>query len=379
MKLSEDLYERIGLTPITGTFGIELEVENLNSQKIKEKLGQIDKTNSWKVKKDPSLKDHGSEVISPILSENRVQNVWETIDKVCEAIKASPKDETRDPYIAKTCGAHVHFDGRPFANNPDFFKNFKSLWSEAEELIYKMCNDKNDPIREDAINSPDFKNYIFNPLTYSLMFKDGMAHPSGENLIKKIENEELMVKRYPKAKVFTDKVKNNILSKTVKCFINKLKYNPERYNGLNTTGVGDLGRNTIEFRISNGTFEPKVIKENVFLYGSLIETAKKMTLEPETIQDKIDAFYDRDVSEKEKVNRFLNLIMDDDYSKKIFKERWESVKDAPVFSNYNSKSKFLKTFNKDDYEKISSMTNKKETNKAFREMQNDMKDNSIVR
>ncbi|MBR3152759.1 MAG: amidoligase family protein [Clostridia bacterium] len=364
MRLSENLYDNIGMKPQYGYFGIELEVENLDSNKISDKLKEI-KCSSWKVDKDESLKDNGSEVVSPILSENRTRNVWKTIETICNSIKECPSDESRNPYVTKTCGGHVHFDGRVLSNNPEIFNNLGRIWAEAEELIYKMCNDKNDPIRDDAV-ATNIKDFIKMPATYFALLKDGMAHPSGSKLIEKINKDELKVKRFPSPRTFIDRISNS--------FLRKMKYNPERYDGLNTTGVGDFLRNTVEFRISNGTIDPKVIKENVFFYASLIETAIKMTKEPELMQEKVETFFNRDVSEKEKVDNFLNLIMEDDYSKNIFKERWESVKDAPVFSNYKGNIKFMNTFKKKEYKEVSEQTKRQDVNRVFSEIQNDLKE-----
>lgn len=45
--------------------------------------------------------------------------------------------------------------------------------------------------------------------------------------------------------------------------------------------IVDIKTNTIEFRMANRSLNPEIIKQNVFLYSSLIETAIKMTANPE--------------------------------------------------------------------------------------------------
>lgn len=65
---------------------------------------------------------------------------------------------------------------------------------------------------------------------------------------------------------------------------------PSRYASINLTNLGGKKKNTIEFRLSNGTIDPKVIKENVFLYASIIDTAVKMTKEPEKMQEALKNF-----------------------------------------------------------------------------------------
>lgn len=56
--------------------------------------------------------------------------------------------------------------------------------------------------------------------------------------------------------------------------------------------------------MANGTLDPNVIKQNVFLYSSLINTAIQVTTNPEAYQDRLSEFYKTDVSEKEKPQIF---------------------------------------------------------------------------
>ncbi len=131
---------------------------------------------------------------------------------------------------------------------------------------------------------------------------------------------------------------------------------PSRYASINLTNLGGKKKNTIEFRLSNGTIDPKVIKENVFLYASIIDTAVKMTKEPEKMQEALKNFYKRDVTEEEKLDAFLGLIMEEPADRQVYKDRWQSVKDDPVFSNSEASRKFAKTFQREDYKKVADKT-----------------------
>jgi hypothetical protein len=260
-------------------------------------------------------------------------------------------------------------------------ENFLRLWAESEELVYKMCNDVNNPIRATAlqpskvtmkdigksiVKSPfpemevsslkDVLKYVREignnvsqnfstanrklnvKLSNSLVSRNGMAFPRSAKIMKKIEEGKLHVGN-PVSKVFRN-ASTNLLA--------PLKLNPGRYNGLNLTNLGRIKNNTVEFRISNGSINPKVIKENVFLYSSLIKTAVDMTREPEKMQAKLAEFYKRDVTEEEKVDAFLSLIMDEPEDRSIFKQRWESVKDNPVFTQSKASNKFATTYKRDD-------------------------------
>lgn len=78
------------------------------------------------------------------------------------------------------------------------------LYAESEELIYKMCNDKNDPIRKGAINK-DFKGLHL----ISAMWRNGMAAPSSKKILQKIEKGTLKVsyKKFGKFKMLASKYK----------------------------------------------------------------------------------------------------------------------------------------------------------------------------
>jgi len=231
----------------------------------------------------------------------------------------------------------VHFDAECLASDPKKMKNFLHIYSEAEELIYKMCNDKDDPIRPKAIN----KNFHGLSNVVSAIWRNGMAAPTSKKILKKINNGTLKVshKKFGKLRMVAS----------------KFKLDERRYAGLNLTNIGNTKKNTVEFRMANGTLDPDVIKQNVFLYASIIDTAVKMTEEPEKYEQKMQKFLNHDVTEQEKAQSFLNLIMDSDEDKKIYLDRWESVKDAKVFSK-NAKKGFATTFKREEFKDIATRT-----------------------
>lgn len=235
------------------------------------------------------------------------------------------------------CGLHVHFDAECLTKDPNRMRNFLRLYAESEELIYKMCNDKNDPIRKGAINK-DFKGIHL----VSALWRNGMAAPTGKKILKKIQDGTLKVsyKKFGKLMMFAS----------------KYKLDERRYAGLNLTNIGNSKKNTIEFRMANGTLNPEVIKQNVFLYSSLIDTSIKMTEHPELYQDKLSQFYKTDVTEKEKAENFLNLIMESPEDRQIFMDRWESVKDAKVFQKNDRKGFSQQRFKREQFKQIAMRT-----------------------
>lgn len=220
------------------------------------------------------------------------------------------------------------------------------LYAESEELLYKMCNDKNDPIRKGAINK-DFKGLHL----ISAMWRNGMAAPNSKKILQKIENGTLKVS-YKKFGRF-------------RMFASKYKMDERRYSGLNLTNIGNHKKNTIEFRMANGTLNPEVIKQNVFLYASLINTSIQMTENPEKFKSKLDEFYRTDVNEEEKARSFLNLIMEDSNDRQIYMDRWQSVKDSKVFEKNSQKGFSQNRFKRDQFKQIAERTSGSRVKNAY--------------
>lgn len=231
----------------------------------------------------------------------------------------------------------MHFDSNCLTSNPDIFRNFMRLYAESEELLYKMCNDKNDPIRKGAITK-DFKGLHL----ISALWRNGMAAPTGRKILNQIKNGTLKVsyKKFGKLRMLAS----------------KYKVDERRYSGLNLTNIGNSKKNTIEFRMANGTLEPEVIKQNVFLYASLMNTAIQMTERPQEFKSRLDAFYRTDVTEKEKAQDFLNLIIQDPQDRNIYMDRWQSVKDAKVFARDSQKGFAQNRFRREQFKQITART-----------------------
>ena len=217
-------------------------------------------------------------------------------------------------------------------------RNFLQLYAESEELLYKMCNDKNNPIRKGAINR-DAKGVLH---AIKAIWRKGMASPTGRKILKQINDGTLKVsyKEFGKLKMFAS----------------KYKMDERRYAGLNLTNIGNSKKNTIEFRMANGTLDPEIIKQNVYLYASLINTAIEMTENPEQYQDRLAKFYETKVTEEEKANRFLNLIMEDPKEREIYMDRWESVKNAQVFQKNAQKGFAQNRFKREQFKQIADRT-----------------------
>ena len=334
-------YEKLNL-PENFKFGIEIEANNVKTKGEKslytgESAKYIeDKKWHMATKQEESLvAEGGAELVSPILHD--CEQDWKDISDICEQIKKYPGKNGNEVVADEKCGLHVHFDAGCLLQNPQIMKNFLHLYAESEEILYKMCNDKNNPIRKGAINK-DFKGIHL----ISALWRRGMAAPSGEKILKQIQDGTLKVsyKKFGKLRMLAS----------------KYKLDERRYNGLNLTNLGNSNKNTVEFRMANGTLDPNVIKQNVFLYASLINTAIEITKNPEIYQNKLDNFLDNNVDEQQKAENFLNLIMESPEDRIIYMERWESVKDAQVFQKNESKGFAKNRFKKEQFRQIAMRT-----------------------
>lgn len=354
MKYTKD-FGRLGL-PEYFKFGIELEADNVktkgnDSLYTGESARYIEEIN-WHMatKKEESLVGKGgAELVSPILKDT--EKTWRDIADICKQIKKYPGHKGEKVEANEKCGLHVHFDAECLAKDPQKMKRFLRIYAESEELIYKMCNDKNDSMRKDAIHKK-----LKGLNLVSSLWRNGMAAPSSKKILEKIEDGKLKVS-YKKWGKF-------------RSIAGKYKIDERRYKGLNLTNIGNEKKNTIEFRMANGTLEPEVIKQNVFLYASLINTAIQSVEDPEKYYNKMEKFLNTNVSEKEKAENFLELIMENSEDREIYLDRWESVKDNKVFQG-NPQRKFAEgRFKREEFKEILERVPAYNVRKAYNNMKN---------
>lgn len=340
--------EILGL-PENFKFGIELEAYNVKTKGknslYKGESAEYIKNKNWHMatKYEESLVGKGgAEVVSPILKDT--EKNWKDIQDICEQMKKYPGKDGDKVIADDKCGLHVHFDSECLTKDPKRMKNFLKIYAESEELIYKMCNDKNDPIRKGAINRKI-------DLSLLCAWRKGMAAPIGKKILEKIENGTLKVsyKKFNKLRMIAGKI----------------KIDERRYHGLNLTNIGNPKKNTIEFRMANGTLDQNIIKQNVYLYGSILDTSIKITENPEKYEKKLEEFYKTDISEEEKANKFLNLVFENEDDKKIYFERWQSVKNDKVFSKNDKKAFSQNRFQREEFKKIAERTPAKKVKKTY--------------
>lgn len=223
----------------------------------------------WEAKMDGSLHgkemDTGVEVVSPILTGDN-EKTAESIANTVSFIKDCGH------YANDTCGGHIHI-GANYLDSTEAIYNFLELWSNNEEFFYIISNAEGE-LPRDGISqyAPPISRELYDEM------EDGSIN------ITNLENIETLKEKMVDAQ-------------------------NSRYKGINFQNLAEGGKGTIEFRLSNGTVEPKTWIENVNLFGGLVRAAKEISLiqkKPENKRTKEDV---------EKLNKFekvtqANMLQD---------------------------------------------------------------------
>ena len=222
---------RIKLPP-NMTIGIEIETEG-GLQDNSDKIEAFLTAKEWKVKEDTSL-TRGTEVVSPKFTEdtkeasNEIKGVCALLDGVGQ--KASVR-----------CGGHVHI-GADYLDSKQDWVNLIEIWSNAEKVLYAMCNEEGNIPREGVLE---------------------YANPISKKIDEAIKKETINLETEEEASEFVKKV---------------AKIQGERRFSINFQNIGNEEKNTVEFRISNGTKNPDIWIQNINLFGGMVKRAHELTI-----------------------------------------------------------------------------------------------------
>ena len=262
------------------TIGVEIEAEGAQ---IRTRL-----PNGWKAKGDGSLHE-GVEVVSPILtgSKEDVENIYMACNML-DMLECSTSER---------CGGHVHI-GADFLKNKQAYTNLIELWGNSEELLYTISNSAGEITRENGAG------HYATPLSKKI---ESALESGGINL----ENEE-----------------------DLDSFISEVKAaQVSRYSGLNFMNLEKGGKNTIEFRLANGTINPDTWIENINLFGGIIASAEKVAelqskdeekraIEEQEYLAKFELLKNREIDNGEKLEALLDLTVPSE-DKEIYIHRYE--------------------------------------------------------
>lgn len=163
-----------------------------------------------------------------------------SIAKVCNILKGLGQK------ISSTCGFHTHI-GADYLHDLQAWKNFVELIVNNEKILYLIGN------KEGELPELERMKYI---------------KPISGN-IEKILNEG-------NKKIQTIEDIKNLLKEAQGYNCLELNLNERRYYGINFLNI-DENKNTIEYRMSEGTLEYEDIIDNIELYGGIVRTAQNLS------------------------------------------------------------------------------------------------------
>ena len=273
------------------TIGFEIEFDKLEYDKFKTLMLIIEKEDNqiynlikdWKVEKELSLPE-GAEAVSPILRNDI--NSWKQLKCMLEIVKNAKTS------LNEKCGGHIHIGADILSYDSKKWNYFWKMCSVSQPILYKIANEEGKIIRKSSVKFAKQNQDMFNNL-----IKNGGVNIKGE------EDLKLLVKQF-----CTDK---NV--------------------AINLKNVGTSYKNTIEFRMSNQTFNFNEVVNNARLYLKMVDTSVRMVDEKGYKEKEFNKFLNNSMSEKDLLINFLNVIFEDDNEKKIYIKRWEKVKDNDIY------------------------------------------------
>lgn len=269
------------------TIGMEIESEGRNSIFVeKQKLAK-----GWNAKGDGSL-SFGVEVVSPVLKPG--SDAVEDIYQVCNTLNLCGQE------ISDRCGGHIHI-GADYLDDVESLKAFVEICANTESILYIIGNEKGTTPREGTSQ-------------YS-------APISGR-----------VEQAIQKGSVSFDKIED------IDAFANemsKIQGAQGRYVGINFQNLG-FDKNTIEFRLPNGSVNPDTWIENINLFGGIVKASKKIseiqkkdvyqvTNDEKKMLDSFEKLSQDNISEEEKLDCLLGLAVGDE--KQVYIDRYNENKE----------------------------------------------------
>ena len=240
--------------------------------------------------------DHGGEIISPILNDSI--KTWQELRQICIYLKNNKVT------IDQNAGGHIHTNASFLGNNVDAWKKFIILYSLYEGIIYR---------------------FTYNERINARTYQDVTAYPIARLLYNK---------------------RNSILnSKSINGLKRYLSLDLDRYKGLNLNNVmwsqidSNKNKNTIEFRMPNGTVNHTIWQNNIYFIYRLLNTCKKdIDIERILRESNNDICYTSyNEINYQKAIELADLIYDNDlekrdFLKQYFKDFKVAYAERPVYS-----------------------------------------------
>lgn len=242
----------------TVTFGLELEFEHAEKERIINKLNNSRIDKNWIHKKDNSLPG-GFEINSPKSFD--VQKSWIELKKVCSIVRSSAT-------IGENSGGHVHVGAQVLGNKRESFLNFLKMWAVYENIFYRFL----------------YGEYL-GPRPNILEYASPVS--------------KFYLNAYKELKTNTNNGQFELIKTT-------------KYLGVNIKNMKFLnskGKNTIEFRSPNGTLEPVIWQNNVNLLVNILQYCNSSKFNNDTVEKRhiinLETFWTLENYDSMKIDRAL--------------------------------------------------------------------------
>lgn len=298
----KDIYQTIDI-PDSMKIGIEYEFFGNN---LVDKL--CDKYNFTR-KGEKTIHDDffdAHEAVSGILNKHTINNALNLADSLAET----------NHFVNDTCGLHVHIDSK-FLNVQDgdeinteatkyAWKNFLEMWMMNENEMYGLVN-KSGEVSRGNFYAKNMKEKIQAILESDIMQAQTIEEFKGKIVETQLEGSQTDQERY-----FSVNFSN-------------LNY------GQNSGNVKD----TIEFRLANGTLDSSEIKKTILLYAKMLEKSKEygildykisQNMQLSQAEKEMLASRDKMIEEQDERNRteqFIKIMFSDEEMQKEYIERYE--------------------------------------------------------
>lgn len=161
----------------------------------------------------------------------------------------------------KDVHGHIHFGADFLGNDYKAWENFITIYNECEEIFYKMSNRRGQAPREKISQ---------------------YAQTSNDVISATFENGEVRIKTQEDLDTIIETMQDT------------------RNRGINFCNIDEDGTNTIEFRMPNGTIDINIIRENIRLFGQLLNISKQMSIDSEYKKEEFLALKSHDSTERKK-------------------------------------------------------------------------------
>lgn len=305
-------------------------------------FGKKDEPNKWIFSKEATSDE--SEASSPIM-QNNIYDLNQIV-AICTLLKAL------NAGLHGGTGLHINVGADYLECNEKAIENLLKIWGECEELFFKMANPEGEVMRVVAHNmatpikaniqdffegdgsvtlntEEDMERFLYQIQARNRMHEIVSWSNFGPennveydlNFAKTDEERFKIYQRYEKG--MRDKGDTDSKVRWTSINFNHMKWNSD-----------NSGR--IEIRIFNSSLEPEIIFQDLLLVGKMFEVSLNNAKDPTYKKDEFAKLFLRDVTETRKVNNLLNLLFDEAEQKKIFKNRWQSVRGKKDYRKYQS-------------------------------------------